>query len=158
MRPWKVILAILVIFAAGLVTGALVVKSTQPKPPARRDAPYQPRLVQRTFLERMKKELALSPEQAAHLESVLGESRDRIQILWDILGPEIQAEYRDVQERIRAELTPAQREKFEKLLKASHAGRPGGPPPGDTHRPRGRREGSGSNRPPASAAQPPTAR
>ena len=154
MKPWKVILAILVIFAAGLVTGALVVRNTQPKPPARRDPPYLPRIVQKTFLDRMKKELALSPQQTTHLENVLADSRDRVQILWDILGPEIQAEYRDVQEKIRAELTSPQKEKFEKLLKSQHSGRPGGPPAGDTHRPRGRRAGSGSNRPPASAPQP----
>ena len=39
------------------------------------------------------------------------------EILWDLIGPEMQKERQEVYGSIRGELTPEQREKFEQLLK-----------------------------------------
>jgi hypothetical protein len=36
---------------------------------------------------------------------------------WEIIGPDMWAELKDVQEKIKAELNPAQREKFQQLLR-----------------------------------------
>jgi hypothetical protein len=152
VKSWKVILATLVIFTAGLVTGGVLVKYTQPKP--RREPPYQPFIVQKAFLERMKRELALTAAQVEHLEDAFSDSRERIQILWDMLGPEMQAEYRDIREKIRAELTAPQQEKFEKLLKERRGAKAGGPAPNDPHRSRPRRNAPGTNRPPVEASPP----
>jgi Spy/CpxP family protein refolding chaperone len=115
---WKVILATLVIFIAGLVTGGLLVKKTQPHPPR---VPPDPALsgpffIQQRFLDRMGAELDLTPEQYDRLQTIFAESRERIRILWDLLSPEMEAELREVREKIKAELTPPQRREMERLL------------------------------------------
>jgi Spy/CpxP family protein refolding chaperone len=116
VKVWKVILATLVIFAAGVLTGGFVVKSTQPKAKPQVIA-IPDRLVHTRFLERMKGELNLTPEQRGRIEQIFDESHERMRILWDLIGPEVQGEVREVREKIRNELTPEQREKFEQLMK-----------------------------------------
>jgi Spy/CpxP family protein refolding chaperone len=119
VSTWKVILATIVIYCAGLVTGGLVVRSARtPKASEVSPAPFQgPEFVQQRFLERMKRELALAPDQAQRLEAIFRDSRERMRSWWEIIGPDMRAELKEVQEKIKAELTPAQREKFEQLLK-----------------------------------------
>ncbi len=163
MSAWKVILATIVIYCAGLITGGLVVRSIQPpraaEPPP---MPFQgPEFVQQRFLERMKKELDLAPAQAQRLETIFRESRERMRTWWEIIGPDMRAELKDVREKIQAELTPAQREKFEQLLKERrHAP---GAPQGDRrlrdHRPSGPRapgRPAGEAPPAVAPPQPPT--
>lgn len=128
MKVWKVILATIVIFATGVVTGALLSKSTAPAPvspaprqqPAPAVAPVPSWIVQERFLQLLKTELALSPEQFSKLKMVFADSRERMQILMDLINPELQAEKREVADRIRAELTPEQRTRFEQLIKRQH--------------------------------------
>ena len=137
MKVWKVIIATLVIFAAGFVTGGLLVKqkktvppSPQP-PPVARVEPPNPMLMQQRFLEhRMKRELNLSPEQTGRIEKIFAESGERIRVLMDLIGPELHGELVDVRDKIRSELDPEQREKFEQLLKQ----RRGDGRKGDSHR------------------------
>ncbi len=156
MKPWKVILATLVIFTAGLVTGMVTGNLLTKKAPQRLPPPLQgPNYIQKWFLGRMTKELALTPQQVKNLDKIFAESRERIHILWDMLGPEMQAELTDVQDKIKAQLTPEQQTKFEELRK-SRSGRAGGPP-GAEHRPRGRSQGPGSgSRRDGSSAQAPS--
>ena len=118
MKIWKVILATLVIFSAGVLAGGLVVKSFQPPLPMGHQTSAVPeRWMQRMLLERMKAELSLTPEQKQHIEKIFAESQGRMSELWDIINPEIQTELREVREKIRAELRPEQLDKFEQLLK-----------------------------------------
>jgi Spy/CpxP family protein refolding chaperone len=127
VKVWKVILATIVIFATGVVTGALLSKSNTPAPaplpqqqPRPAAAPVPSWIVQERFLQLMKRELTLTPEQVSKLESVFADSRERMQILMDLINPELQAEKREVADRIRAELTPEQRTRFEQLIKRQH--------------------------------------
>jgi Spy/CpxP family protein refolding chaperone len=135
VKIWKVIVATLVIFAAGFVTGALVLKK-QPQPlpqlaPAPRVETPNPMLMQQRFLEyRMKRELNLSPEQTARVEKIFAESGERLRILMDLIGPELHGELVDVRDKIRTELDAEQRDKFEQLLKQ----RRGDGRKGDGHR------------------------
>ena len=128
MKAWKVILATLVIFAAGLVTGSFLAKGSKPllpTQPIRPDpAPPVPWIVQERFLQTLQRELSLTAEQTARLKAVFADSRERMHILMDLINPELQAEKREVAERIRGELTPEQLIKFEQLLKHPHS-RPG---------------------------------
>lgn len=122
MKVWKVILATLVIFAAGFVTGSLLSRKPVSPPPQKPPAettvtPPPPELVQRRFLGRMKHELNLTPEQFERLDKIFAESRERMKILMDIIEPEWRGELRDVREKIIAELQPEQRAKFEEMLK-----------------------------------------
>ena len=145
MKLWKVILASVVIFAAGAVTGALVIKSAQPVAPVvKAPEPHvpMPPIVQDRFLQRMKKELSLTPEQAAHFDKIFSESRERLRLLWDLIGPEVKAEMREVQDKVRAELKPEQRQRFEELLKERPPHRGGGPGEDRRRRPNPREGGA----------------
>ena len=136
MKSFKVILATLVIFAAGAVTGVFIIKRTDSKPLAVKSQPqpYPGEAMQERLFERMKQELKLTPEQVARLEKIFGDSRERLREMWGLLAPEWEAEKRETKEKIRAELNPEQQQRFEELLK----GRP--------HKPGERRRSSdGSN-------------
>ncbi len=119
MKIWKVILATIVIFAAGALAGGMFVKSRTPQFVAPKP-PIPPILAQQRFQQKLRKELQLSGEVTNRIDKIFAESKARIKIIWDLLGPEMQKELREVHENIRAELTPEQREKFEQLLKQSH--------------------------------------
>ena len=123
MKIWKVILATLVIFAAGAVAGGIWVKMRTPPatvakaPQTPAPAPVPPIIMQQRFQEKLKKELQLTEEQTNRMDKIFHESNARIKILWDLVGPEMQKERQDVYEGIRGMLSPEQRDKFEHLLK-----------------------------------------
>ena len=115
MKIWKIILATLVIFAAGLLAGALLFKET-------------PRfLPQQFFQARVKKELQLTADQTNRLDRIFSESNARRKTLMDLIEPEMKKERQEVHDEIRAILTAEQREKFEQLLKQPPPHRPDGP-------------------------------
>jgi len=118
VKAFKVILATLVIFAAGVVTG-FIVKKTTPKLPAAKSQPqpYPGEAMQDRLFERMKQELNLTAAQVSRLEKIFGDSRERLREMWGLLAPEWEAEKRETKEKIRAELNPEQQQRFEDLLK-----------------------------------------
>ena len=117
MKIWKVILATIVIFAAGALAGGILVKTRGPKP-AITKPPVPQILSQQRFQSKLKEKLELSPEQTNRIDRIFAESNERIRILWGLIGPELQKELTEVRDNIRSELTPEQREKFEQLLKS----------------------------------------
>ena len=129
MNSWKVILATMVIFGAGVITGGLLVKNTPPgnvvvvpRNPARftNQPPISvasPQMMRMEFLLRARNELQLSPEQHERVEKIIREGQERSRKLWESVAPEMRKELQLVHERIRAELTPEQRRKFEQMLK-----------------------------------------
>jgi hypothetical protein len=119
VKIWKIILATLVIFAAGAVAGGLFVKSRTPDPQPPKP-PVPGILSQQRFQSRLKEKLELTPEQTNRINRIFAESNERIRILWGLIGPELQKELQEVRDNIRSELTPAQRDKFEQLLKPPH--------------------------------------
>lgn len=155
---WKVGLATTVIFAAGVVTGGLLVAqldrdreqagrsssartggrqvgpaSYLPPPPEwpRRSSPeLQRRMEERRaeYLGRVTRELDLRPEQRARIEQILRESQDEIRRVWESVQPELRRHLWEAQERIRRELTPEQRREFERLLRRESGRRAEGPP------------------------------
>lgn len=118
MKAWRVILAALVIFAAGVVTGGLTVRlKLSQAPPARSAAAEQPR--QRgEMLDRMQRQLHLTPDQRRDIERILRESNARMKQLWETVAPQAREEHQRVSNLIRAELRPEQLEKFEAMLKS----------------------------------------
>lgn len=147
MNTWKVVLATLVIFAAGVVTGGLLVnyvERSRPKPPrsaarpgalrppevrpglpVRPDEPgrapgptsHLPRGLRMDLIERLDREVHLTPEQRERIEKILAEGQERNRQLWERILPEIRREMQQTHERIRAVLTPEQQHKFEELMK-----------------------------------------
>lgn len=119
MKVWKVILATVVIFAAGALAGGLFVRTFSPPPPPPKP-PVPPVISQQRFQEKLKRELQLTADQTNRIDKIFSESNARIRIIWDLLNPEMQRERQEVYENIRAILTTEQRGKFEQLLKQSH--------------------------------------
>ncbi|MHC1769841.1 MAG: hypothetical protein AB9869_37090 [Verrucomicrobiia bacterium] len=120
MKAWRVILAAVVIFAAGMVTGGLAVHLKQTKPaPQNVSAGFSRQRGE--VLDRMQRRLYLSPEQRQKIEGILRDSNARMNQLWDTVAPQAREEHNRVNDLIRAELREDQREKFEQMLK-SHRG------------------------------------
>ena len=123
MSSWKVIFATLVIFAAGLVVGGLVVNKTggtapaTPRPPgAPSGTPTQFRL--QSLLGRMHRELALTPDQETQIRNIIYASQERASELWKPVAQEMGKETQDACEQIRSVLTPEQQVKFDNLPKS----------------------------------------
>jgi Spy/CpxP family protein refolding chaperone len=156
VSPWKVILATLVIFIAGLVTGTIgVARFVKPRPTSPLQ-PMQPWMLREQFRVELDRRLDLTPRQSERIERVMREGQERVREIWSLVGPEIQEELRSVREDIRRELTPEQRRRFEQLMRerrfrplemdrppGERPFRPGPrdrfpPPPGDNPPPRDR--------------------
>jgi hypothetical protein len=123
VNAWKPILAALVIFAAGVVTGGLTVKLRQPSRMPHRVTPAKPvsplpRETQlRELSRRLQKELDLTPEQRERVEAIIHDSQERMKAFWDLVGPKVREEFREMRQRIRGELAAGQRKKFEEIMK-----------------------------------------
>ncbi len=126
MNTWKVILATLVIFVAGLVTGALVVwlsgsiylpPQQRPANGARTNAPGSLGGTRLEFLRRVQRDLDLSAEQHDQIDKVLKESQERTKKLMEPVAPQLRDELQHAREEFRKLLTPEQRARFDELLK-----------------------------------------
>ena len=133
MNTWKVILATLVIFVAGLVTGGMAVKrlTARVNAEARRPPPILPRPLRAEFVQRLERELDLSPEQHTKILDIVQESQERVRLLYDKIGPDLGEEMRTTREQIRAQLTPEQQRKFEQLQRRQLRNPNSGPEPPD---------------------------
>ena len=127
MNTWKIILAALVIFGAGVVTGGLLVSHTlrtanaAAVAGAATNAPATPWQAQdHELIRRMDRELRLSRAQRERIEKIITESQDRTKTLWKPITPQMAAERLTVRENIREELTPDQRKRFDTLTKRAH--------------------------------------
>jgi hypothetical protein len=106
-----VVLATIVIFAAGVVTGGILVKQTI-------NPPTSPQIAFHRFesARRATQMLNLAPDQRARIDHIIRDSQDRIADYFQILEPDIQDVFRQMRENIRAELTPEQRKAFEERM------------------------------------------
>jgi hypothetical protein len=116
VKIWRVILAALVIFAAGVVTGGLTIrlKLQQPAPPATPTS-FGPLRQRGELLDRMQRQLYLTADQREHIEKILRDSHEHMRQLWDSIAPQAQEERRRVHDQIRAELTPDQQKQFDAM-------------------------------------------
>jgi hypothetical protein len=133
VSPWKVILATVIIFGMGVLTGGFVSqRAFRAKPPLpmqgrpQGDLVPTPFFVRREFLDRLDRHLNLSREQYDRIARILQDSQERTRIIVGLVSPEIQEELRVVREDIRAQLDPEQRKRFEEVQHLLNA-RPQGP-------------------------------
>ena len=129
MSPWKVILATMVIFACGVMTGAMLTRTvamrTQERPLAATNAPSRMAMaagpvlqMQRAeFFKRMQKQLDLSAGQRDQISKILKASQARTQPLWDQISPQMSEELKKVREEIRDVLSPEQWKEFGDMMK-----------------------------------------
>jgi hypothetical protein len=162
MNSWKVILATMVIFGTGVLTGGMLVRNTaapaRSRParnlsaatnlPPPNVAPAQ--LQRMEFLLRVRSELNLSAEQHERIEKIIHEGQERSRKIWETVAPEMRKELQAVHDKIRAELSPEQRRRFEALLKRPLRPNPNAPEgnrPAAPERPRERMRPGGPEDP-----------
>lgn len=123
MNPWKFILATVLIYGTGVVTGVLVTTLVErPHKAAKPPQQLTYNQIQRAeFLVRLHKQLELTPEQHERIGHILRESNQRTKPYWDPVAARMKDEIRVVTDRIRAELTPEQSAKFDAEIKAARA-------------------------------------
>ena len=167
---WRVVLATTVIFGAGVLVGGVLISHPdrvkerhrrQPGTglpswhPQRKDfgqsasRELQPTLDGRRvdFVLSVHQELKLTPEQRERIEKIVREGQEQTKALWEGISPKLRKEMQDVKDRIRVELTPEQKARFEELLKQRPPRKPeeaGGP---DRRQPK--RDQRQTNAPPA---------
>jgi Spy/CpxP family protein refolding chaperone len=119
VNPWKVILATMVIFGTGVLTGALVVdysvKVSNSRP--QRVGFASPGGMRLEFLRRTQRELDLTQEQRDQIDKVLKQSQERTRKIMEPVGPQLHQELQRAKAEFRGVLTPAQQDRFDELLK-----------------------------------------
>jgi Spy/CpxP family protein refolding chaperone len=126
VNTWRVILATMVIFGTGVVTGGLLVRYAE-HGPARHPqhtgsvthpAPASPAAGSRIeFLRRLERELDLTPEQREPIDKVLKDGQERTKKLMETVEPRRREEFKRTMEEFRAVLTPEQGKRFDELVK-----------------------------------------
>lgn len=125
MSYWKVILATMVIFTCGIITGAMVTKAARPAQvryfPADPRPPAGPvlQMQKAEFLTKLDKKLDLTPEQREQIAGIMKASQERTQKVREQIAPQMNDERKRVREEIRGVLTPAQRKQFAELMKGT---------------------------------------
>ncbi len=126
MNNGKLILATMVIFGTGVVTGGLLVSHAQrglyrrsPRPPGavRPAQPPTPGVMRFEFLRRMERDLDLTPQQREPINRILLEGQERMKKLMETVEPRRREELKRTIDEFRAVLTPEQRQRFDGLLK-----------------------------------------
>lgn len=130
LNYWKVILATMVIFGAGVLTGGLVTRHAgarhsekQTSQPALRGATYGvPNAggARIEFLRRIGRELDLTPGQRAQVDKILSQSQERTRKLMEPVSPKLRDEVSRAKDRFRAALEPGQQARFDQMLEQQH--------------------------------------
>jgi Spy/CpxP family protein refolding chaperone len=120
VSPWKVILATLVIFTAGLFTGAVGMRQLAPPQTSTRpgpDSPFQPWMLREQFVKYLASQIELSPDQREKITAIVHDSQQRTRILTELIEPEMREELKNTRESIRQVLNPEQRQQYDEILK-----------------------------------------
>ena len=130
MNSWKIILAALVIFGAGVMAGTLVAthhslraeENPSPTPEGRdhpRDLPRPPLVdvLGKKFLQQLDEKLQLTSEQKTNIQKIIVEGQERNRAIWTNVAPQMREVIQDVHKEVREQLTPEQQKQFEELLK-----------------------------------------
>lgn len=139
MNYWKVILATIVIFGAGVITGGLLVNhvarpsrslfafrpAARPGSPAR--TPYEnvppevrPEILKTNFVQLLNDNLDLSQKQREQIRKIIAQAQQNTHDLWKLVAPQFQLVWRDTRQQIRDVLTPQQQREFEFLMRQQH--------------------------------------
>jgi Spy/CpxP family protein refolding chaperone len=137
VNTWKVILATVVIFVAGVLTGGLLVHhsnqsgAVQKNPEmvhtaslqntnASREFKLPPPLMgplRKDFVDRLQRELKITAPQKERIEKIICDGQEQTRIIWEEIAPDMHETIIETKEKIRAELTPEQQSKFQELFK-----------------------------------------
>lgn len=142
MNFWKIILATVVIFGAGVMTGGLLVNYVERGHPGNHHPPAgdhdsdlpmpHSEMLNKSFAQQLDDALHFTPEQRKAIEKIIADGQQRNHDLWKFVSPQFRAVMQDTHQKIREQLNPDQRKQFEKLLKQFHPTRR---PPNPTNAP-----------------------
>lgn len=145
MNSFKIVLAALAIFAAGVVTGTWSNRfgtlrsmtparftSDGPRPrlspsPARDPRPMPPGWARVEALRDLTAQLELTDQQRGRIQRLFEDGRERIRNQWAPIAPRVQQELRRLRSEISAELTPEQRRIVDERLHQSLSDRGANP-------------------------------
>lgn len=113
MNLWKVILAALVLYLAGIGTGFFVADA---RTKDRQAFSERPRVSMRDIMQRMVSRLELSDEQQEKVSVILRARQEQMRSLMDEVRPQIKAAEKDMREKIESLLSEEQRAKFEEVF------------------------------------------
>jgi uncharacterized membrane protein len=113
-RVILVVLATLVIFAAGVVTGSLITRKNV-RPPMMGQPLWGRFEMVRRAVEELDRRGQLSGEQRQRIDVILRNHQDLIADYFSILEPDVQDVFQKLRESVRQELSPEQRRQFEEL-------------------------------------------
>jgi hypothetical protein len=124
---WKVIVATVVIFGAGVFSGGLLVNYVDHSRPGNRRASVPPRapeelvprpeILKTNFVQRLDEAVHLTSEQRDKIEKIVADGQERNRNLWTIVSPQMRDVIQDTRQHIREVLTPEQKKQFEELFK-----------------------------------------
>jgi hypothetical protein len=135
VNSWNVILATIVIFGAGVITGGLLVDHVQHPPPVHHGmgpglkpppgtnevnevpGPMRAQILNKQFVQQLNDELQLSDDQRKQIQKIISQGQQNTRDLWKLVGPQFQVIWRDTRTQIKNVLTPEQRKQFEMLMK-----------------------------------------
>jgi Spy/CpxP family protein refolding chaperone len=121
----------MVIFACGVITGAIVTKTVTAKaeelPQSATSIPGRGAVLQMQKV--LDQQLDLTAEQRDQIERIMKASRERTQPLWEKIAPQMNEEVKRVRGEIRDVLTPEQWKKFGELMKRNRRANTGGGQP-----------------------------
>jgi Spy/CpxP family protein refolding chaperone len=124
VNSWKVILATMVIFGTGVVTGGLLVRFTGVPVPQRQQAaqakpapPFSAGGMRLDFLRRVGKDLDLTADQRERVNQIFRESQERTKKIMEPVSPLLREEVKRTRAEFVDVLTPEQRAHFAALAK-----------------------------------------
>jgi len=125
VNTWKIILATILIFGSGVVTGGLLVRQTghteSPRqarfPAVTALQPAVPGGYRLEFLRRAQRELNLTAEQRERVEKIFSQSQERTKRLMEPVAPHLREELDRAKREFSEILTPPQRLRLDELLK-----------------------------------------
>ena len=138
VTSWKIIVATLVIYTAGLVTGTFLNDIRSPEKPAVRKDPMPRGPRMHDFIQRFGSKLDLTYTQKTNITQILKSSQERMDALMLEMKPKISEEFSSVNTEIKGHLTEKQAAMFEEIMKSRRNQGPGGPGRGFGNGPGGR--------------------
>ena len=154
MNSWKIILATIVIFGAGVMTGGLLVGHVDranrfnhhppgaemwppgfDREPGRGmgmefPRPRQPDLLNTNFVKRLDESLKLTADQRSAMEKIIAQGQEQNHSIWTNNAEQMRRVMQDVRRHLHDALTPDQQKQFDTLLRRplQHRGMTNAPP------------------------------
>jgi hypothetical protein len=142
VNPWNLILATVVIFGAGVITGGLLVDHVNHAhnraghrpppvvvvatnhPPVEKTVelpkPRPPEILSQQFVQHLDDLLQLTPAQHEAIQKIIAEGQEQNHVISTNCSAQYRQVLQDVRQHIREQLNPDQRKQFEEMLKQMH--------------------------------------